>query len=163
VRHVERLQAQLSFVQVNEGMAIRNLIEIGLETVEARSPQSPIPRQAPETLEPAPPLVTHETLTPEPDAQLPLTQEPAVPVQPSGTRARGRRSGTMRPRILTLLSEHPEGLSSEQIRVHLNAEKPIGDVLQGMRRAGVVQLRGEGYQKRYFLASEQARASRRSA
>jgi hypothetical protein len=33
-RHVERLQAQLSFVPVNEGMAIRNLIDIGLGTVE---------------------------------------------------------------------------------------------------------------------------------
>jgi hypothetical protein len=33
-RHVERLQAQLPFVRVNEGMAIRNLIDIGLGTVE---------------------------------------------------------------------------------------------------------------------------------
>jgi hypothetical protein len=69
---------------------------------------------------------------------------------------RGRPRGVMRQRILTLLAEHPEGLSPEQIRVYLNPEKSIGDVLQGMRRAGVVELRGEGYQKRYFLAAGSA-------
>ena len=58
----------------------------------------------------------------------------------------------MRQQILALLADHPEGLSPEQIRVYLNPEKPIGDVLQGMRRAGIVHLRGEGYQKRYFVA-----------
>jgi len=93
----------------------------------------------------------------------PAPQAPAEPmpelshngnavIQEKSSQPRGRRSGTMRQQILALLYEHPEGLSPEQIRVYLNAEKPIGDVLQGMRRAGVVQLRGEGYQKRYFVA-----------
>jgi hypothetical protein len=76
----------------------------------------------------------------------------ATVVQKRNSQPRGRRSGTMRQRILALLAEHPEGLSPEQIRVYLNPEKPIGDVLQGMRRAGVVHLRGDGYQKRYFVA-----------
>jgi hypothetical protein len=66
-RHVERLQAQLPFVRVNEGMAIRNLIDIGLDTVEAGVP--PTPQRTHQT----PQLVTHETLTPEPDTQLSLT------------------------------------------------------------------------------------------
>ena len=74
--------------------------------------------------------------------------EAATPTQPR----RGRQSGPLRQRILALLYEHSEGLSPEQIRVYLNPEKPIGDVLQGMRRAGIVHLRGEGYQKRYFVA-----------
>jgi len=45
-RHVERLQAQLRFVRVNEGMAIRHLLDIGLDTVEAGLPQSPTPVSA---------------------------------------------------------------------------------------------------------------------
>jgi len=73
-------------------------------------------------------------------------------IQEKGSQPRGRRSSPLRQQILTLLTEHPEGVSPEHIRVYLNPGKPIGDVLQGMRRAGVVHLRGEGYQKRYFVA-----------
>ena len=57
----------------------------------------------------------------------------------------------MRQRILALLSEHPEGLSAEQIRVYLQAEKPLGDTLQGMRRQGKVHTRGKGKDMRYFV------------
>jgi len=73
-------------------------------------------------------------------------------IQEKGSQPRGRRSSPLRQQILTLLTEHPEGLSPEQIRAYLSPEKPIGDVLQGMRRSGVVHLRGEGYQRRYFVA-----------
>ncbi len=73
-------------------------------------------------------------------------------LQEKASKPRGRRSSTTRQQILVLLQEHPEGLSPEQIRVYLNPEKPIGDILQGMRRSGVVHLRGDGYQKRYFVA-----------
>jgi hypothetical protein len=52
---------------------------------------------------------------------------------------------------MTLLAEHPEGLSPEQIRGHLAPGRSIKNILQGMRRSGVVALRGEGYEKRYFL------------
>jgi hypothetical protein len=87
-RHVERLQAQLSFVRVNEGMAIRNLIEIGLDTAEANTPQPPTPqptREMPQQTmpEPSPQLVTHETLTPEPDAQHSPTPA-SLPPAPTG-------------------------------------------------------------------------------
>jgi hypothetical protein len=40
------------------------------------------------------------------------------------------RPATMREPILNLLREHPEGLSAEQIRGLLNAQKPLGDTLQ---------------------------------
>ena len=65
-------------------------------------------------------------------------------------RSTGRPSGPMRQRILTLLQDHPEGLSAEEIRVYLKAEKPIGDTLQGMRRNGVVTAQGQGRDMRYF-------------
>ena len=61
-----------------------------------------------------------------------------------------RKRGAMRQRILTLLGEHPEGLSAEQIRVYLQAEKPLGDVLQGMRRQRVIHTRGRGKATRYY-------------
>jgi hypothetical protein len=58
----------------------------------------------------------------------------------------------MREPILTLLREHPEGLTAEQIRGLLNAQKPIGDALQGMRRGNLVRTEGQGRELRYFLA-----------
>ena len=51
---------------------------------------------------------------------------------------------------LNLLREHPEGLSAEQIRGLLNATKPIGDTLQGMRRGNLVRTEGSGREMRYF-------------
>src|SRR5215211_7764904 len=62
-----------------------------------------------------------------------------------------RPRGEMRQRILTLLGEHPEGLSAEEIRVYLRAEKPLGDTLQGMRRQGKVHTQGQGKDMRYFV------------
>jgi hypothetical protein len=72
-------------------------------------------------------------------------------LQKKAPRRRGRPD-TMRQRILTLLREHPEGLSAEHIRAFLQAEKPLGDTLQGMRRACVVTTQGEGKDTRYFVA-----------
>ena len=60
--------------------------------------------------------------------------------------------GAMRQRILTLLREHPEGLSAEQIRAYLQPERPLGDTLQGMQKAGVVTTHGKGRRKRYLVA-----------
>jgi hypothetical protein len=57
----------------------------------------------------------------------------------------------MRTRILTVLYEHPEGLNAEQIRAYLKADKPIGDVLQGMRTSGVVRTDGRGKATQYFV------------
>jgi hypothetical protein len=58
----------------------------------------------------------------------------------------------MRQQILTLLREHPEGLSAEEIRAYLKPENPIGDTLQGMRRQGKVHTRGQGKDIQYFVA-----------
>jgi hypothetical protein len=63
-----------------------------------------------------------------------------------------RTRGAMRQRILTLLGAHPEGLSAEEIRVYLKAEKPLGDTLQGMRKQQKVRTRGTGKAMRYFVA-----------
>jgi hypothetical protein len=57
----------------------------------------------------------------------------------------------MRARILAVLTEHPEGLNAEQIRAYVKAEKPIGDVLPGMRTSGVVQTRGHGRATEYVV------------
>jgi predicted transcriptional regulator len=69
-------------------------------------------------------------------------------------RKRGRPD-TMRQRILALLRAHEEGLTTEQIRAHLNVTQPIGDTLQGMRRAGIVKVEGEGNRRRYYATDEQ--------
>ena len=69
-----------------------------------------------------------------------------------GGSARRTPQGTLRQRIITLLSEQSEGLNAEEIRVHLKADKPIGDTLQGMRRAGIIKTRGTGRAMRYVVA-----------
>jgi hypothetical protein len=63
-----------------------------------------------------------------------------------------RPRGEMRQRILTLLGAHPEGLSAEELRVYLQAEKPLGDTLQGMRKQQKVRTQGAGKALRYFVA-----------
>jgi hypothetical protein len=72
-------------------------------------------------------------------------------LQKEAPRGAGWRGG-MRQRILTLLREHPEGLSAEGIRAYLKPEKPLGDTLQGMRVQEKVQTRGRGKGTRYFVA-----------
>jgi hypothetical protein len=54
-----------------------------------------------------------------------------------------------------MLQAHPEGLSAEELRVYLQAERPIGDVLQGMRRTGVLRTRPDGKTLRYVLAEHE--------
>jgi hypothetical protein len=80
------------------------------------------------------------------------TEMPEEEVEEPEPRKGGRPRGEMRQRILTLLGEHPEGLSAEQIRVYLKPEKPLGDTLQGMRVQEKVQTRGSGKETRYFVA-----------
>jgi hypothetical protein len=76
-----------------------------------------------------------------------------APGEEATTRLAPQRSrGAMRQRILTLLGAHPEGLSAEEIRVYLKAEKPLGDTLQGMRKQQKVRTRGTGKAMRYFVA-----------
>ena len=56
--------------------------------------------------------------------------------------------------IVTLLAAHPEGLRAEQIRGQLAAGKPIGDLLRGMERMGVVRVERSGKALRYFAARQ---------
>src|SRR5437879_1838069 len=65
---------------------------------------------------------------------------------------RPSRPSSKREPILKLLREHPEGLSTEQIRAYLSPEKPIGDTLQGLRRGNLVRTEGSGREMLYFLA-----------
>src|SRR6266446_9775210 len=74
-------------------------------------------------------------------------------IQEKASAKRTGRPGTVRESILKLLREHPEGLSAEQIRGLLNAQKPIGDTLQGLRRSNLVRTEGSGREMRYFLAA----------
>jgi hypothetical protein len=64
----------------------------------------------------------------------------------------GRRPGPLRQQILELLQAHPEGLRAEELRVHLQARRPIGDTLQGLQRAGLITGQGRGVQRRYVVA-----------
>jgi len=71
------------------------------------------------------------------------------------TRKGGRRRSAVGQQILDLLTAHPEGLTAEQIRGFLTPSKPLGDILGGMRRTGVVTTQGEGRAVRYFYFAAQ--------
>jgi hypothetical protein len=68
---------------------------------------------------------------------------------PQPQKRTGRPRTLMGQRILDLLAEHPEGLTAEQIRAYLSPARPLGDILGGMRRTGVVQVEGTGRNIRY--------------
>jgi hypothetical protein len=80
-------------------------------------------------------------------------------LQKDAPRGAGKR-GAMRQRILTLLGEHPEGLSAEHIRVYLQAKKPLGDTLQGMVRQSVIEKQGSGKAVRYRVVGTQGTDTR---
>jgi len=87
------------------------------------------------------------------------TGDPAL--SPTPQQRAGRPKGRIRQRIETLLREHPEGLSAEQIRAHINPERPIGDILSGMRRTQAVRTQRRGKEIRYFHAQATPPATRR--
>lgn len=69
-------------------------------------------------------------------------------IQEEAPRRSGRKS-TLRQPILDLVRAHPEGLTAVQIKVHLDVEKNVGDVLQGMVRNQLLEKQGTGVQVRY--------------
>jgi hypothetical protein len=75
-----------------------------------------------------------------------------TPADTSGPRRPGRPSGPLRQQILDALRERAEGLSAEELRVHIQAPRPIGDTLQGMLKGGVLTVQGQGRQRRYVVA-----------
>src|SRR5262249_42886404 len=73
------------------------------------------------------------------------TQAPRQPPRPPrppqgqpGASVAGAR-GEMRRRIVALLQEHPDGLTTSEIRERLGVERSIADTLLGMGRYGLVQ------------------------
>ena len=96
--------------------------------------------------------VIQESSRPLPELDTKLQEYDNTVIQEKVSTKRSGRPGTMREPILNLLREHPEGLTAEQIRGLLNAQKPIGDTLQGMRRGNLVRTEGSGREMRYFLA-----------
>lgn len=64
---------------------------------------------------------------------------------------RGRKP-VLRPGILALLGEHPEGLTAAELKVYLQTEKPIGDTLAGMVKAALLVRNGSGHAVRYQRA-----------
>jgi hypothetical protein len=81
-----------------------------------------------------------------------VEEAPAPPQAAPAPRKGGRPRGEMSQRIVTLLAEHPEGLSAEEIRVYLKAEKLLGDTLQSLRKRARVRTEGKGRDLRYFVA-----------
>ena len=91
------------------------------------------------------------TSTRQPAAAMPAPDTAQAPGLPP---LRGRPKSLMRQRIDALLAEHPEGLTAEEIRFYLRPERPLGDILGGMRLTRAVRWEGAGTQRRYFLVDD---------
>jgi len=87
--------------------------------------------------------------TPPPPYAPPARTSPAKPPGAARSPSTDTR-GSMRQRIVTLLQEHPEGLTPAQIRDQLGVQRPLGDTLLGMLRYGLVERVGRG---RYVAAA----------
>ena len=123
------------------------------DSVQALGDQLAILRTRVEALEQVLTLCRHRADT-SADTQ-PTGADTARLPRVAGARA-GRPRSALGERILTLLAAHPNGLSAEQIRAALAPERPIGNILLGMRRTGAVQVLGQGRTRRYVLATGEA-------
>jgi hypothetical protein len=83
----------------------------------------------------------------------PLLAETQAAISAAPQRQPGRQSDPLHQRILTLLADHPEGLSAHALRGALHAETRLGETLQGMRKAAVLTTHGRGKALRYVVAS----------
>jgi hypothetical protein len=68
----------------------------------------------------------------------------------------GRPASPLRGQVLALLQAHPEGLRAEEIRVYLDVRRPIGDLLAGMLRGGVITAQGRGQTRRFVVSAASA-------
>ncbi len=105
-----------------------------------------------------------ETSAAAPARPAPAPAQNGPTAQVPAPRRRGRTS-TLRQPILNLLHAHPEGLTAAQLRVYMDVDRNIGDVLQGMVRNQLLTKQGSGAQVRYRAArtSEPPTVPRREA
>jgi hypothetical protein len=83
-----------------------------------------------------------------------VLRQPASPTasDPTTQRKGGRPRSALGQRILDVLAAHPEGLTAEEVRVYAKADRPVGDILAGMKRRGEARTHGQGRQMRYMRA-----------
>ena len=150
-RLVERLAGVVGADEARAGQVLREAPYFGNTVLpEMAKPVHPVDAGIPIDEDLAKAAETKAEPLPEVDSQLPEYNNTVI--QQKSSAKRSGRPATMREPILTLLREHSEGLTAEQIRGLLNAQKPIGDTLQGMRRGNLVRIEGSGREMRYFLA-----------
>jgi hypothetical protein len=87
------------------------------------------------------------------DADTSADSAPTDADTPTPPRRPGRPSGPMRQQILEALQAHPGGLRAEELRVCIQARRPIGDTLQGMLKGGVIVAQGRGSERRYVVGT----------
>jgi hypothetical protein len=94
----------------------------------------------------AAPHISHDDNTILQESPSTAASEPSPP--PKG----GRPLSALGKRVRDVLAAHPEGLTAEEVRVHARADRPLGDILLGMKRKGQTRTQGKGKQMRYVLA-----------
>jgi hypothetical protein len=81
---------------------------------------------------------------PAPSAPAPYVPAPADTAPPAPGQVPFPSRSTVRQRILALLREYPEGLTTTEIRVFLRADRPLTDTCMGMLRQGLLRRVGPG-------------------
>ena len=155
IARVERCTPLLEIqegVRMSKAEALEHLLTMACADLERAREGHETPASVPAPISHISPLAHGTPASDDLPAFLDEDEEtPAQPVPEASAKRSGRKSVLRQP-IMALLREHPEGLTTEQIRVHLSPERPIGDTLQGMRRHRVVRTQGNGRKMRYFVA-----------
>src|SRR4030095_6439022 len=113
-------------------------VQAALAAQRFQTPETTAPRQREDNSK-----TRHYSNTPQEQTYEP-EPEPSLATDPAPARKGGRPRSAVGQQILDLLAAHPEGLSTEELRVYLKAQKPLGDTLQGMKRLGTVKTTGKG-------------------
>jgi hypothetical protein len=149
--HQAKLEALAGGVRIARHDVLLMLLTKALDALDPPSPALSLPAMGPVS---PPSALPQESVGSEPSS------DPAVsPADPAPTGAdtpavprKGRRPGPLRQQILDVLQAHPEGLPAEEIRVYVQAQRLIGDTLQGMVKGGVITAQGRGPARQYVVA-----------
>jgi hypothetical protein len=138
-RLIHVLQRELDAARERETLLLQMLSQMQQQNQRLLDMPRPPPASSPQDAPGAPHGRTRPQSTPA-RQNMPQRQPATFPMDPMGV---------MRRRIVALLQDHPDGLTSAEMRTQLGVDKSLADTCLGMIRYGLVRRRGRG---RYVVA-----------
>ena len=133
------LQRELDAARERETMLLQMLSQMQQQNQRLLDMPRPAPQASPQDAPGAPPA-RRRPASPTPPQRPPQGQPEAQGGDPRGA---------MHRRIVALLQDHPEGLTTAELRTMLGVERSLADTCLGMRRDGLLRRVERG---RYVVA-----------